>query len=294
MKLTLLHLAHSFPGLVFLARALHPRWFFKWSLYSASLASYIYPHAKRQVQPFRELFAGRFDAVELNERSRSHLSYRRLCNEIVIAWKNWEHRYRDWISIEGESYLQEALVSGKGAFLLSGHNYGYSRLIAPVLAAQGYEVHRGGNGKNAAEREGRWGKSYVRRWNYIYYQDGDYWHRVRLLKAVRQSLGRNGIIHISPLNYRTGKAEMAVSYWRGKFFFDEKWFHVMELCQAPVLPCFAIGRPDGTIKIVIHPPLPKGEKAMVSEFGSLFVSYLREHPEYARFWQAIIKERPWW
>jgi hypothetical protein len=294
MKLSLLQLAHSLPGLVFLARTIHPRWFFKWSGYSASVASHLYPHAKRRAQPFLKLVADRFDPAELKVRSRRNLSYRHLCNEIVGAWRNWEHRREDWLSIEGETFLQEAMAGGKGAFLLSGHNYGYSRLIAPVFATRGYEVHRGGNGKSVAEREGRWGKNYIQRWHYFNYEDGDYWSRVRSLNNLRQTLGRNGIIHVSPLNHRAGSPEMEMSCWWGKFYLDEKWFRVMEFCQAPVLPCFAIGDPNGTIKIIIHPPLPGERRAMASAFGKLFVGYLREYPEYARFWQAILKERPWW
>lgn len=294
MKLSLLQLAHFLPGVVYLARAIHPRWFFRWSLYSAALASYVYPHARRQAQPFLKIFADRFDPVELKQRSRSHLRYRRLCNEIVGAWKNWEHRYEDWVSIEGEEYLKQALAKGRGAFLVSGHNYGYSRLIAPVLSMRGYQLHRGGNGKNPPEREGRWGKNYVRRWRYFYYQDGDYWHRVRLLKTVREALGQNDVIHISPLNYRTGTPEMEVAFWRGKFFLDHKWFRLMEICQAPALPCFAVGAANGMIKIEIHAPLPAGREAMALGFGEVFLSYLKDRPEYARFWSAILKERPWW
>jgi len=294
MRLTLLQMSQLLPGLLVLTRAVPPRWYFKWSLRSASMARYVYPHARRQAQPFLDLFGDRFEPAELKKRALDHLTYRRMYKEIALAWRSWEDRPEDWVSIAGEQHLTEALAAGKGVFLVSGHNYGFSRLIPPVLARKGYQVQRGGNGKKPSEREGRWGKNYELGWHYFYYQEGDYWHRVKMLRTLHRALDRNAVIHISPLNYRNGRPEMAVDFWRRKFYLDDKWFRVMEVCQAPILPCFAVGTAGGTIKIQIHPPLPAGREAMASQFGKVFLTYLQDHPEYARFWGAMLKERPWW
>lgn len=171
MKLTLMRLAHRAPGLRFLASRVHPRWFFKLALLSVTVSSWVWPHTKRASRPFRALLAERTGGKNLDLLTRRYLLYFRLFKDLEVAWANWEHRYREWIVVEGEDHLKEALKKNKGAILVSPHNYGFSKLVAPLLARRGYRVYRGGRGKSRGRRISRWGERYRIAWRYLNYRD---------------------------------------------------------------------------------------------------------------------------
>lgn len=290
MKLTLIRLAHRTPGFRHLARRIHPVWFFRLTLWSVTLSSLFWPHTKKLAGPFREVLRGSFGDQELRARARRYLLYLRLFKELELAWSNWEDRHGDWITIVGETYLDRALQQGNGAILVSCHNYGFSKLVAPALALRGYKVHRGGGGKKDGRRVARWGKDYRISWQYLDYK-GDYWHRLQLLRAIRAALAGNGVVHISPRAYQHGEEEMAIELFGRKYFLDATWFRLFEMCHAPVLPCFAVGNTDGQVRIVIHSALPSTATEMAREFAEIQRSYLTKFPEFGRVWKDVYLSR---
>jgi lauroyl/myristoyl acyltransferase len=292
MKLTLMSLLYTTPALHHLARQITPSLFFKTTLCSVTIASYFWPHAKRLARPFRAVVGESFGAKELRIRSRHHLLFLRLFKDLEFAWSSWENR-QDWLLVEGEDYLKAALLQDKGAVLLSSHNFGFSKLVAPALARRGYHVLRAGGGKKDGRRIKRWGKDYQIAWKYLDHQ-GDYWHRVRSLKIIRSALAENHVVHISPRAYDKGEEDMAVVIFNRKFYLDSRWFRVFCTGGAPVLPCFAIGNSRGQIKIVIHPPLPGDAKAMARQFAELQADYLTKYPELGRLWKSVYLNRSQW
>lgn len=288
-----MQLWHMTPVLRQAARQIHPYWFFRATLASVTVASWIWPHTRKLSRPFSAVWAERFDQRELRKKTVRYLLYLRLFKDLVPAWTNWEYRHRDWVSVEGEDNLQRALQGGRGVILISGHNYGFGKLVPPALALRGYKVNRGGGGKKGNERVERWRRPNGLNWQYLNYK-GDYWHRVEILKAMRRALMRNEIVHISPRGYREGKPEMEIEFLNRKFFLDPVWFRMLQVWQAPVLPCFAIGDINGNLKIIIHPPLASSGNNMAKEFGGILARYLTENPEFGRMWKAISLERERW
>ena len=143
------------PVLRQVARQIHPYWFFRATLVSVTLASWFWPHTRKSSRPFSTALAQRFDQRELRKRITHYLLYLRLFKDLVPAWTNWEYRHRDWVSVEGEDYLEGALERDRGVVLISGHNYGFGKLVAPALAVRGYKVNRVTNGKKGMA-EARW------------------------------------------------------------------------------------------------------------------------------------------
>lgn len=292
MKLTLLSFLYTTPALHQLARHVTPSLFFKTTLCSVTLASYFWPHAKKLLRPFCGVVGESFDAKELRVRSRRHLLFLRLFKELEVAWSCWENR-QDWLLLEGEDYLKDALSQHKGVVLLSSHNFGFSKFVAPALARRGYHVLRGGGGKKNDRRIKRWGKDYKIAWEYLDHR-GDYWHRIRSLKIIRSALAENQVVHISPRAYDKGDHDMAIVFFKRKYYLDSRWFRLFQICGAPVLPCFAIANTDGQIKIVIHAPLPGDANAVARQFAEIQADYLTKYPELGRLWKSVYLKRSEW
>lgn len=294
MNLTLIRLFQRTPVFRSVTARVHPIWYFRITLWIVTLSSWFWPHTMRRAHVFREVLRGNFDGKELSARTRRYLYHVRLFRDLEIAWINWEERHRDWITIEGECHLQSALQQAKGVILISPHNYGFSKIVAPVMAARGYRIHRGGNGgKKTLYRRTRWGKNGEIGWNYINYK-GDYWHRVQLLKAIQNALAANDIVHVSPRGYVQGEEEMGIEFFERKYYLDARWFRIFRVCQAPVLPCFAIGDTKGQIKIIFHPALPVSGKTIAKEFAEIQADYITKFPECGRLWKSVFVERGKW
>jgi lauroyl/myristoyl acyltransferase len=290
MKLTLMRLFHRTPGLRRVTERIHPVWFFRLTHCSVTIAHLFWPHTKKLAQPFRAVVGDDLDPRELRVRARRYLLFLRLFKELELTWSNWEARHKDWITVDGEPYLAKALQSGKGAILISCHNFGFSKLVAPALTLRGYKIHRGGGGKKDGRRVTRWGKDYQIGWQYLDYRD-DYWHRLQSLKAMQTALAANAVIHVSPHAYRQGEAEIAVEFFGHKYYLDSRWFRVFQMCRAPVLPCFALATTDGQIEIKIHPALPTGEQPMAKRFAEMVSEYLTRFPEMGRVWKDVYLSR---
>jgi lauroyl/myristoyl acyltransferase len=293
MNQSLIHLLQTIPGFRSAVMRFHPVWFFRITLLSVMVASWFSIQTRKRAGYFRGVLRGYFDDADLRARAHRYLVNLRLYKDFAIVWSNWHHRHHDWITIEGECHLQEALQAGKGVFLISPHNYGFSKLVAPVLALRGYKVYRGGNGgRRGLSKRSRWGRQYELNWSYLNYK-GDYWQRARMLKAMQTALGANGIVHVSPRAYQQGSEDTAVEFFGHKYFLDPIWFQLFQLCQAPVLPCFALGSDNAPINIIIHPPLHLG-KTTAKEFADIQSLYISKFPEYGRMWKNIRLEKGRW
>ena len=293
MNQSLLRLLQRIPGFRSVVTRLPAIWYFQATLYCVTLSRWIWPETIRRARRFREVLRGSFDERDLRIRAGQYLYHMRIAKDLEITWNNWRHQHQNWIAIEGEAHLRCALEQGKGVFLISPHNFGFSKLIAPALATRGYSVHRGGNGGNRGSKKRlRWGEGFQFSWGYLDYK-GDYWHRAQLLKVMLRVLAANEIVHVSPRAYQHGDEEMALELFGRKYFLDGNWFRLFQLCESPVLPCFAVGKDDVPINIVIHPPLPPG-KAKVKEFAEIQTRYITKFPEYGRMWKNIRLERGRW
>jgi hypothetical protein len=293
LKLSLIRLCHSVPGLKQISKNIHPKWFFRYLFISVIVGSYVNPHSRSLLRPFREVLKNQYDRRSLRRRAHRYLFHRRLTRGLIPAWNGWSQRRHDWVFLEGESYLEAAIDDGKGLYVLSPHKFGLSTLIPPVLAEKGYIINRGGNGINPAGRVERWGGKHPLKWRYINYH-GDYWHRLKVLTEIRATLKRNEIVHLSLRAAPDGPPDMEISFWYKRFFLEPVWFQVISRCSAPVLPCFAMGDVNGTVTIRIYPPLPSNITEMAKQFGRLWVEYLRAYPECARIWREIHCQLPKW
>jgi len=293
MNSTLIRLLQHTPGFRSLAARIHPVWFFRVTRWCIIFTKRFDPHARARLRVFQEVLRAHFPEKELRARGVRYLFYSRLFKDLEIAWNNWHHWQSDWILLEGECYLKDALAAGRGAVLVSPLNYGFSKLVAPVLADRGYAVHRGGNGgAKAAGQRMRWGEGKPHGWNYLDYKN-EYWVRVQLLRSVQKKLAKNEIVHVSVRGFESGDEDRAIEIFGRKYFLDEKWLRVLQLCGAPTLPCFAVARPDYKIKIVLHAALEPGEK-MARQLAALQADYIMRFPECGRLWKNIYAERARW
>ncbi len=288
--MTLLRLCHRTPGLRAVSRRIHPAWFFRTMHCSAAMAHLAWPHARKLTEPFRAVVGKTLTPAEERSKALRYLLFLRLFKDVESAWSNWEPRRADWVMLTGENHLAQALQGGKGAILVSCHNFGFSKLVPPELTLRGYRVHRGGRGKKDGRRVSRWGKNYQIRWNYLNYED-EYWHRLQILKTIQAALAANEVIHISPRAYLTGDEDAAVEFFGYKYHVDSRWFRVFQMCRAPVLPCFATATTDGRIDIEIHPPLPPGAAEMAKTFARMESGYLNQFPEMGRLWRDVYLQR---
>ena len=294
MNVTFMRFCQRFSGFRALAVRIPPSWYFRAAWWVVSLSSWFWPHAIRRGRIFRKLLRSNFSEKELSTRTRRYLYHVCLFKDIEIAWSNWEARQEDWITVDGESHLQDALRQERGVMLISPHNYGFSKLVAPVLTSRGYRVLRGGNGgRKTIYRNTRWGANCKIGWQYLSYK-GDYWHRVQLLKTIQNALAANDIVHVSPRGYQHGEEDTAIAFFGRKYFLDATWFRVFQICRAPVLPCFAINDADGKIKIIIHRPLAVTPKKMVQEFAEIQSRYITQLPECGRLWKSVYADRSRW
>jgi hypothetical protein len=142
-------------------------------------------------------------------------------------------------------------------------------------------------------RVSRWGNDFQIAWEYLDYR-GDYWHKLQTLKAFQAALAANRVLHVSPRAYLEGKDETAVKFFGRTYFLDPRWFRILQICRAPVLPCFAVADTEGRIRITIHPALPTDIRQMAAQFARLQSDYLTKFPELGRFWKAVYLNRSQW
>lgn len=271
------------------------RCFFIWTRLSVLAAFYVYPHRRRSAEPL--LTAVRSDTksgtIKIQHLAKRYLVYRRWFNDLIYAWPNWAERCDQWASVEGEDYLTGALSDGRGAILLTGHQFGYERYAAAVLAQKGYRVSRTGSGVDPLRRVARWGEGPFKTWHYLNYH-GDYWHRVQVMRQLRQRLKENGIVLMSIMGFAEGAPEFAMEYFHGRFYLDATLIRLIESVGSPVLPCFAICNDDGSLRIEIGRAVKPQRREIVKDFGQVYAGYLKKFPEFARIWKRVVAQESEW
>ena len=287
-RVPFIRLCHRMPGLREIARRVPVHWFFNWIEIVVPLIGWFSLHARKQARYICEAMDGSLNDERRWEVARRHLILRkwRIC--LIYAWCNLADRYTSWIRMEGEAHLNKALAVGNGAILLSGHAYGLSVMIPPVLAKKGYLVLRTGM-TDPARRARRWGKAPHHIWQYVAY-NGDYWHRFRALNQIRQGLEANGVLHIDIRGFPEGDPKVEIDFCHKKLFLDVQVLRLIEILKAPVLPCFAVCDDEGRVVIKIYPALDASADKIVTIFGSLYAFYLKEFPEYANIWGRVIRQ----
>jgi lauroyl/myristoyl acyltransferase len=266
-----------------------------WTRLSVHAAFYVYPHRRRSAEPLLTAVrtCTKSGAIKIQHLAKRYLVYRQWFNDLIYAWPNWAGRCDQWAFVEGEHHLKEALSGGRGAILLSGHQFGYERYAAAVLAQKGYRVSRTGSGVDPVRRVARWGKGTFKNWDYLNYH-GDYWHRVQMMRQLHYRLKENGIVLMSIMAFPQGSPEFAVEYFYGRFYLDSNLVRLIESAGSPVLPCFAICDDDGSLRIKVEPGVKPQRREIIEEFGQVYAGYLGRFPEFARIWKRVIAQESEW
>lgn len=280
---------HGAPGFRWIGERIPIQCFFQWVQIVAPLAGLFSLHAWEQRRYIQQAMDGDFEPARLKEIARKHLIYRKWRTCLTYAWPNVADRYHDWVSIDGEEHLLKALKAGGGAILLSGHSYGFSRMVAPVLAEKGHSIFRTGKGVDPERWEKLWGRRSFGRWQYLNYE-GDGWHHLLVLHRMRQALEKNAVLHIGIRGFPQGDTDLEIDFCYKKFFLDPQILRLTEILKAPVLPCFAVCNDLGKLIIRIYPALAASPAEIVRGFGALYSHYLREFPEFANIWARVIRQ----
>jgi lauroyl/myristoyl acyltransferase len=232
------------------------------------------------------------DGDRLRRIVEMHLVYRRYLDNLPFVWREWSQKENRWFHVEGENYLGEALAIGKGAILVSSHNYGVNRLIPPILGKMGYPISRVG-GWNRQDIIKYWGDESARTWRHLNV-GSDGWARLRVTRQIAKILSENSLVYMSMPNRLTGAPDQEVRLFGRKFFIDLAMVRLLDSLRVTILPCFAICNDRGEIKIAIHPPLNGSVSAMSKSYCRLFSRYLTEHPEFCRFWKPLVQRKDQW
>lgn len=293
MKLSLAQLSYRTPGIRLAGKVIPPSWFFRWTTWTTNLAARSGLARQSRLQYFRTALASSHDPERLEELGRKHLLYRKWRDTIFLAWPGWAERHHELVLVEGEEHLKAALGEGRGAFLLSGHFYGFEPIVAPTMAQRGYRMNRTGFGWRGEDIAERWGKGSYARWQHINYGD-DQRERMQALAKVERALRRNEVVHISIRGFSQGEPQFEIPFFYGKFFLDGPLLEVLEYLEAPVIPCFALADEKGRFVIRLYPALSPRKAEIMSGFGQRYAGYLRDHPEFAQIWKNIAQKRTEW
>lgn len=257
---------------------------------SAMLSLRLNPHTKRFLRPLRSILARHVSPDRLAEVCREYLVQRKYLNYIEATWRHLAPGQRPAALFDGAEHLGDALSRGGGAVLISGHNYGFSRMVGPILAEDGYQVCRAGSlSKGIVQR--RWGPEAA--WEYIYLPK-EPWERVRALRQLIGALKKNRVVHLLIVNHPHGEPSLEVDFYGQNFFLDAGSLELIGSLGAPVLPCFALCDERGAFRIKIHPPLGNSSEELACGFVELFSRYLKESPEYVRFWKPLLNQKAFW
>jgi lauroyl/myristoyl acyltransferase len=233
---------------------------------------------------------GRLTSKKLREIERKNLIYRKWRPCLQYAWPNIVDRYQNWVFLEGEEHLNRALDAGRGAILLAGHSYGFGGMATRVLAQRGHPVLRAGMGLNSPRRLKRQGNGLHPNWRYLSYH-GDRWHRIRVLNQMRQALAKNAVLHFGIRGFPQGDPDLEIDFCYKRFFIDAQLLRLIELLNAPVLPCFAVCDDRGRIVVKIYPALAASVREIMAVFGPLYARYLKEFPENSNIWSRVVRQQ---
>lgn len=287
------YLCHRLPGLKWIGKNMPRAWLFKWTQWGAGISIFLYAADRRRARHMRQAIAKHIAAEQIPGLIKKNLAHRKWVRNLVYAWPNWRGRYHEWVRFEGEENLAAALQGNGGAILLSGHAYGYSRMVAPVLAQRGYRVYRMGRGQRP-DQASRWGGEIASiQWEYINYGE-NYWQHVSALQKIRKALRANGVIHFSVKGFSHGDPALEIDFFYGGFFLDPALLEIIGILQAPVLPCFAVCDEEGRLVVTIYPAMGSSRKEIMDGFGPLYSTYLKERPEFSQIWRRVVLKQDGW
>lgn len=293
MKVSLAKLSYRTPGIRLASKAIPPAWFFRWTSWTTNIAARSGLSRQSRLKYFRTVLGSSHEPARLEELGIKHLLYRNWGRTMVWAWPCWAERHSELVLVEGEEHLNTALGEGRGAFLLSGHFYGFERIVAPALAERGYRMNRTGFGWRGDDIAERWGQGSYARWEHIHYGD-DRRQRLQALAKIERALGRNEVVHLSMRGFSHGEPQFEIPFFYGKFFLDGPLIEVLEYLGAPVLPCFALSDERGRFVIRLYPAEPPRRADIMSGFGQRYADYLRDYPEFAQIWKNVAQKRKEW
>lgn len=284
---------HRMPGMRWIGKQISPLAYFKWAGGTASVTYHGYPADRRRVRYMRQALEGSVANGNLRAITQKNILYRKWSKILTHGWPNWAERWPEWTRIDGEEHLQSALAQGKGAVLLSGHSFGFTSFVAPVLSQMGYRLHRSGRGHWGEPAE-RWGRDWsLENWDYNSFGK-DFWQHVRALNKMRRATAKNDIVHLLITGFPSGNPELEIDFCHKRFFLDAAAFSILESLKAPVLPCFATCDESGRLIITLSAPLSPVRGEILKVFGPLFSRYLKEQPEFAFFWRKVVQQRDGW
>jgi lauroyl/myristoyl acyltransferase len=290
MKISLVALFLTTPWLRPVAQYIPSSRLYRLCRTATALSMRCSTHRNRFLRPVRSVLSGYMSRERLSEVCHEYLVQRRYLNYLEATWLFMRPGQRPAAILDGADYLRGALSKGGGAVLISGHNYGFSRMVGPILAEDGYRISRtGGLSLDVVRR--RWGAEVP--WEYIFLP-ADPWERVRALKQLIAALNNNRIIHLLILNRPLGESKAEVEFYGRNFSLDFSAFELISGLKAPILPCFVLCDDQGAFTIKIHPPLGNTADELASGFAKLFSWYLKEFPEYVRFWKPLLNQKTFW
>jgi lauroyl/myristoyl acyltransferase len=248
MKISPVALGFTVPWLRPVVKQIPAIWLYRLCQVNTALALRFNAHSKRFLRPVEQILSDHMSREQISTVCREYLVHRRYLGHFERLWQFMDIQQLPAARIQGMNYLQDALSRGAGAILISGHNYGFSRMVGPLLARAGYSISRVGNlSLDIIER--RWGTQAS--WEYIYIPE-DPWKRLRALKQLTAALKNNRVIHFMILNRPQGNGHAEVEFFGRPFFLDDTTLELISELRAPILPCFALCNPQGDIRIEIH------------------------------------------
>lgn len=250
------------------------------------------PHTRRYLRPLRSVLESQVGPERLRAIAEKHLVYRRYLDNLPFLWREQLPAERDLFKIEGEDHIKAALAAGKGAIILSSHNFGINPLIPPVLSRFGYRICRVGSWEEQAIAR-LWGGEQHRAWKKIHLGT-DTWSRIRVGKRIAAALKENSLVHMSMPNCLIGDPQGEVRAFGRKFYIDSAMPRLFKQLNAVVLPCFALCDDRGRIHIIVHPPFHGTIAELSQAYCKLFSAYLTRYPEFCRFFKPWVQNKARW
>lgn len=291
MKLSILNLLYQTSAFYWMGRHISPKTLFQLCRGIAGVSVRFNPHTKRYLKPLRGVLAPHVSEERLENIAEMHLVYRRYLDHLPYAWRRAGNAQGSFHA-EGEEYLREALTQGRGAILLSSHNFGINRLIPSVMSRLGHRIARVGAWAQE-EVVWRWGDETERTWEQLYLGT-DAWSRIRVAKRIVKALQENSLVFMSIWNRPVGGAAQEVCAFGQRFFIDATTMRLCAELKAPVLPCFALCNDKGEINVIIHAPLGGDTMEMSRSYCNLLARYLTDYPEFCRFWKSLVQKKERW
>lgn len=287
------YLFYRVPGLRWIGKKIGPAAYFKWIQGVAKITYYIYPPDRRRAKYMTEAIKMKFPSSDLPAIIKRNIRNRKWQLVLFHGWVHWKTNYEEFVLIKGEDYLARSLSEGKGAVLISGHAHGFSDMVGPVLSEKGYKYNRVVRVRRNDPRRRLDQELPYENLSYIALGH-DLSQHMQALQRMRSIIKKNEVLHLPIRGLRSGKPEFEIDFFYKRFFLDPAIFQILEILQAPVLPCFALCDELGRLLIEIHPPVRPSSAEIMRVFGPLYSRYLNDRPELAYFWRRMVRQQDDW